>query len=69
MNLQNPKTLRKCEENLQPQLSELQFLKALIFPRALSQLQNWVNFSIFSYLKFFSVFIVNVSSILSTWED
>ena len=32
---QNPKTLRKCEKNLQPQMLELQFLKMLIFPRAL----------------------------------
>ena len=27
MSLKNPKTLRKCEENLQPQMSELQFFK------------------------------------------
>ena len=27
MSLKNSKTLRKCEENLQPQMSELQFLK------------------------------------------
>ena len=27
MNLKNPKILRKCKENLQPQMSELQFLK------------------------------------------
>ena len=32
MSLKNPKTLRKCLEYLQPQMSELQFLKALIFP-------------------------------------
>ena len=43
---------------------ELQFLKTFIFPRALWMLQNWVNFSIFSYLKFFSVFIINSSTIL-----
>ena len=35
MSLKNPKTLRKSKENLQPQMSELQFLKTLIFPRAL----------------------------------
>ena len=35
MSLKNPKTLRKCKENLQPQLSELQFLKTQIFPKAL----------------------------------
>ena len=27
MSLKNPKTLRKCEGNLQPQMPELQFLK------------------------------------------
>ena len=32
MSLKNPKTLKKIEENLQP---ELQFLKTFIFPRAL----------------------------------
>ena len=35
MSLENPKTLRKCLENLQPQMPELQFLKTLIFARAL----------------------------------
>ena len=35
MSLKNPKTLRKCKENLQPQMPELQFLKMLIFPSAL----------------------------------
>ena len=35
MSLKNSKTLRKCEENLQPQIPELQFLKTLIFRRAL----------------------------------
>ena len=35
MSLKNTKTLRKCQENLQPQMPELQFLKTLIFPRAL----------------------------------
>ena len=28
MSLKNPQTLRKCSENLQPQMPELQFLKA-----------------------------------------
>ena len=45
-------------------MSELQFLKTLIFLTAIYKLQNWVNFSIFSYLKFFSVFIINGSTIL-----
>ena len=45
--LKNPKALRKGWENLQLLMPELQFLKTLIFPRALSKLQNWVNFSIF----------------------
>ena len=40
MSLKNPKTVRKCSENLQPQMPEVQFLKALIFPRALFLLQN-----------------------------
>ena len=35
MSLKNPKTLKKCYENLQPQTPELQFSKTLIFPRAL----------------------------------
>ena len=35
MSLKKPKTLRKCEENLQPQMPEVQFLKTLVFPRAL----------------------------------
>ena len=45
-------------------MPELQFLKTLIFARALLKLRNWVNFRIFSYLRFFSVFIVNGSTIL-----
>ena len=32
MSLKNPKIVRKFEENLQPQMPELQFLKTLIFP-------------------------------------
>ena len=40
MSLKNPKTLRKCQENLQPQMPELQILKTLIFPRAPQKLQN-----------------------------
>ena len=35
MNLKNPKTFKKCYENLQPQMPELQFLETLIFPGAL----------------------------------
>ena len=37
---------------------KLQFLKTLIFSRALQKLQNWVHFSFFSYLKFFCVSII-----------
>ena len=59
MSLKNPKTLRKFQENFQPQIPELQFLKTLIFARTLLKLQNWVNFSIFSFLRFFSVFILH----------
>ena len=40
MSLKNLKTLRKCQENLQPQMLKLQFLKTLIFPRAFQKLQN-----------------------------
>ena len=58
MKLKNPETLRKCWENLQPQMPELQFLKALIFPRVLGKLQNSVNVRFFSDLKFFSAFII-----------
>ena len=36
------------------------FKKMLIFSRALQKLNNWVNFDIFSFLKLFSVFIINV---------
>ena len=39
-------------------MPRLQFLKMLIFPRALQKLQNRVNSSFFSYLKFFSVSII-----------
>ena len=41
-------------------MPELQFLKTLVFHRALEklQLQNLVNFSIFSYLTFMSVSII-----------
>ena len=35
ISLKNPKTLRICLENLQPEMLELQFLKTLKFPRAL----------------------------------
>ena len=35
LSLKNPKTLRKYFKNRQPQMAELQFLKPLIFPRAL----------------------------------
>ena len=58
MSLKIPKTLRKCKGNLQPQMIKLQFLKTLIFPRALQTLQNWGNISFFSYLKFFCVSII-----------
>ena len=63
MSLKNPKTLTKCEENLQPQMAEAQFLKTLIF-LGLVKSTSWVNFSSFSNLKFFSVFIVNDNTIL-----
>ena len=43
-------------------MPELQFFKTPIFHRALKKLQNWVDFGIFSYLKFLSVFIINGSA-------
>ena len=47
MILKNPKTLRKYEENIQPQKPKLKFLKTLIFPRTPQKIQNWVNLSFF----------------------
>ena len=46
-------------------MPELEFLKTLIFPRALRKLHNCVDLSIFSYLKLFSVFTINGSTIKS----
>ena len=48
-------------------MPELQFLKTLIIPRALYKLQNWVNFSLFSYLIFFlsSLLMVVPSSLVN----
>ena len=45
-------------------MPELQFLKTMIFLRELFKGKKWVYFSIFSYLKFFSAFIINASTIL-----
>ena len=39
MSLKNRKILRKRQEKLQPQIPELQLLKTLIFPRALSKIE------------------------------
>ena len=47
MSLKKPKTLKKCLKNLQPQMAKLNFLKTLIFPRALQKLQNLIQFSFF----------------------
>ena len=58
MSLKNIKTSRKCLENLLPEMTGLQVLKTLIFPRALLKLKNRVNFRIFSCLKLFSVSII-----------
>ena len=43
-------------------MSELKFLKTLIFPRALQKLQNWVNFSFFPIQNSF------VSALLRNWR-
>ena len=40
MSLKNPKALRKCRENLQPQMPELQFLKTLILKTLLTILNS-----------------------------
>ena len=39
MSLKNPKTFRKCQENVRPQIPELEFLKTLIFTRVLKVTQ------------------------------
>ena len=39
-------------------MPKLQFLVTLIFPRTLQKLHNWLNFSFFSYLKFYCVSII-----------
>ena len=51
MSLKNPKTLRKCQENLQPQMPELQFLRTL-------KVTKLNKVYLFSYLKFFFVSII-----------
>ena len=43
MSLKNPQTLRKCEENLQSQMPELQFLKWYCTPEKI--------YNFFSQLK------------------
>ena len=58
MSLKNIKTSRKYRENLLPEMTGLQVLKTLIFPRALLKLKNRVNFRIFSCLKLFSASII-----------
>ena len=57
MSLQNPKTLRKYPENLQPQI----FWPVIFKNGDALQIKLWncVNFSFF-YLKLFSVFIMNI---------
>ena len=47
-------------------MPELQFLKTLIFPTTLWRLQNWANFSIFSYLKFFLIFTILMAVLFSS---
>ena len=39
-------------------MHELQFFKNTDFSWSSLKVQNWVNFSFFSYLKFFSVSII-----------
>ena len=40
LNLKNPQTLRKCSENIQPQMPAQQFLRTLIYKKYKSKLQN-----------------------------
>ena len=47
MSLQDPKTFKKCSENLQPQVPGLLYLKMLDFPRALKKIKQ----IFFSYFK------------------
>ena len=57
-------SLKNLKESQLPQMPLLQILKTMNFPRALWKLQNIVYFRIFSYLKFFPVFIIYGSAIL-----
>ena len=40
MSLKNSKTLRKCKENVQPQMPELQFSKMLPCSRTMEKMQK-----------------------------
>ena len=51
MSLKNPKTLRKCEENLQAQMLVVQFFKMLIIPRALLKVTKLSKFLHFFLLE------------------
>ena len=62
MSLKNPKNLRKSLKNLQPQMTEPQFLETLIFPQATQKLQNRVNFS------FSPIYNSFVSPLLRKWR-
>ena len=63
MSLKNPITLKKMLRKSPVSNAWAAIFKNAGSCRALYKLQNWVNFSIFSYLKFFPVFIVNGSTI------
>ena len=41
MSLKNPKTLRKCQENLGPQMTEQQFLKKADLVTFTEEILNW----------------------------
>ena len=58
MSLKNPKNVRKYYENLQSQMSWLQFLKVFIFPRALTDLSiflqtEYIIYHFFSFIVLF----------------
>ena len=43
MSLKHPKTLRRCSENFQPQMAELQFLKPLILRKSQPNFLHYVE--------------------------
>ena len=63
MSVKNPKILRKCLENLQPQMPELEVLKKLIFPLKVTKLS--VVFLISNFFLSSSLMVVRVLTYIS----